>query len=148
MHKMMIIAALVAATAGSLMAEQIVKVESIATVADTTVTTNYIDIADFTIGYRDIDKIVVKNNGAATATSVITICDEPAAGAAYAVFTPLATYAVATGASTNDFPLRAGSYGSTSNYVQYSARRLRVITTLASTNAVQANNDFYIYGRK
>ena len=149
MRKLTTLAAILAATTLSLLAENPVAAASFLSQPDTTVTTNYLDLADYSIGYREITKVVAKNNGAQTATSVVAICDEPASGLANAAFTALATYALATSTHTNDFPLRAGAYGSiNSSAVPYSARKLRVITTLAATNTVQAAVDFYIYGRK
>ena len=149
MRKLTTLAALLAATTLSLRAENPVAADSFMSQPDTTVTTNYINLADYSIGYREITKVVEKNNGVQTATSVVAICDEPASGPANAAITALATYATAANTHTNDFPLRAGAYGSVnSSAVPYSARKLRVVTTLAATNTVQAAVDFYIYGRK
>lgn len=149
MRKLMMIAAVTTvAFAGAVKAENDVVKKSFATEANTLVTTNYI-----TLGakyYRDINKIVVKNNGANTATINLDICDRTVEDTDYsdAVFTDLATYVIATTASTNSFPVRAGSYGSTTNVALYQAMELRAIITLSATNATQANIDFNVYGSR
>lgn len=146
MKKLIMLMAVIAAIVLGGYAENVVTERSIATVADTTVTTNYIYLTRSTDA-RGIEKIVVKNNGANTASINMDIADIPDGnGVTDAVFTDLATYSLATTASTNDFPVRAGAWGT--NPAPYLAMALRVICTLNATNATQANIDYYIYGDK
>jgi hypothetical protein len=164
---MMAVAFLVIANCVAFAGNKVVTKRSFLTVADTTVTTNYVTLA-YGNGYKSIDKIVVDNNGAlGNLTSAITIEDEPAENSSRGVFTTLATVTATAGSSGISYPRRVDlDYTQTyvvtgysndtttvqniinTNYVPYVAQKLRLVNTLAATNATQAYIDVYVYGEE
>jgi len=144
----MVAIALTVALTGSAFAatgDRVVTKYSVATSADTLVFTNTITLAYGSV-YRAIERVQVVNNSTSTLTSsVVTLADN-------GVFSTFATYALATTVSTNDYPLRAGVWVdvSTTNTppTMFVTQKLRVITTLAATNAVVSSIDFVIFGKE
>lgn len=108
------------------------------TAANRTVFTNEIVIGGAG-GFRSIEKIVVKDNSTSAAACVFAINDFDE------VYTTYVTNGIAAASSDiPTLPLRAVANGSTTN-APYYANKVRVITTLAATNAVVSTVKFRIY---
>lgn len=149
MKKLMMIVTAMVIASGAFGQNKVVTKASFLTLADRTVTTNYIDLAGG--GYRSIDKVVVVNNGAlGNLSSVATIVDEPSPGSSRANYTTFTTLTAAAGNASVTYPTRyeIGDVPVTTNSVPYFASKLRVINTLSATNATQAYLDFYIYSEE
>ena len=138
MMTLMVIA--IAMTVTPAKADNVVTEKAIGPALDLLVSTNTVAL-NISDTYRAIERIQAKNDASGTATIVVSVSDG-------GVFITLGTYTLTTGTSTNHYPLRAGSYGTTSNAVPYLAQKLRFITTLGVTNTVAKPVTCRIYGKE
>lgn len=135
--KLMIAVAVMACAAGAALAGGVVADESIVTKANLLTFTNSVDIGGDR-GFRSVEKIVLQNNS--TSTAALTFAIDDFGG----VFTTIATNDTAAAGTATIWPVRAVANGSTTN-APYSAGKLRIITTLGSTNAVVSTVKVRIY---
>lgn len=77
--------------------------------------------------YKQVEKITIQNNGLSSSSTVVAMED---CGA----FTTIATVVAGAGAVATAYPIRIAADGVTTNLVSFPANKLRLVTTMASTN--------------